>query len=115
MLARTTDIPDFAKATQMHECHRLEAAASNPEQNLLAEDAFHIAERAIDERFAKTKPEKAARMKRMLRLYVLEERTLEEVGHEFHLSRERVRRILCQARNTVRRYMVRMDRLEVSA
>ncbi len=110
-----TEDPAYAEAWRMQECDRLESAVTDPEENLLAEDAFRIAERAIDESFGKDKPKKAARMKRILRLCVLEERTLEEVGCEFEISRERVRQILCQARSTVRRYMQRMDGLEASA
>ena len=110
----TTD-PEYAEAYRQHECDRLESIGTSPEQSLMAEDAFRIAERAIDACFAKTYPAKAERMKRIMRMYILEEQTLEEVGAEFEIGRERVRQILEQARSVVRRYMQRMDSLEASA
>ena len=110
----TTD-PAYAEAYRQHECDRRESIASDPEETLLAADAFRIAEQAIDESFAKTNPTKAERMKHILRLCVIEDCTLEEVGTEFEITRERVRQILSQARSIVRRYMKRMDSQEASA
>ncbi len=109
-----TDDPACAEAWRIHECDRLESIGIDPEQSLLAEDAFRIADRAIDECFGKDKPKKATRMKRIMRMYILEEQTLDEVGAEFEIGRERVRQIFEQARSVVRRYMQRMDSLEAS-
>ncbi len=107
--------PMWCETYRQQESDRLQRQQLSPEKFLLAEDAFRIAEHAIDERFGKNKPKKAVRMKHILRLYVLEERSLEEIGNEFDLSRERARQILCQARHIVRRTMQHMDGLEVSA
>jgi len=98
----------WREAYRMHETARLEEQTPDLNRHLEQERLTALSYEAIERRWAKQNPRTAERMRTLLRLRFLEDKSLNECGVALFLTRERVRQMEAQLLQTIREHLRRL-------